>query len=684
MVLSVGAITVERVARHQVVAAPTLSAEPPAAPVKPLPLSPDAADSDAFDDWSSGGSDPAARFLASDTAHDGSSSLLVTRPATDTAGLTAALVQPVSVSTDAPMHLRFWAKAQSAEAGSLTAEISSTTTVSLPLPAGTYGWTQFTLAYTVPRGVKRAEIRFVSGAPTASTWIDDATVQGYGSTGVVLRNPGFERSSADLSITDPSLVFTTGDAVLHLRSRRSPAGPFTWSLTSMSGTKAAEGTGDVEDGAATVRLKAPQGYYTFAITATLAQVTASRSTNLVIFDPPPATSAATSPGDSFTGVGVHLGGESDQVLAQKLADLVAIGVRHVRTDATWGQIEKSPGVFTFPVDLDREVAAMQKAGIRPLLIPDYGNPLYDGGVTPSSPAGIAAYARFAAAVAAHYPQADIDVYNEFDFRFNKGRCGTTPQCYLQLLRPAAAAIRAASPQAAIGAPSTAGIGVNSDWLNAFVGGGGLADLSAISLHPYVQPAAPESLGPDLAALNTTVVAAHGGAPVPIWFSEFGYSTVPGWVNERHQAAYLVRSELVGLEHGMTRFYWYDAVDDSPIQLDLESNFGLFRRPTSFAPAAAVPKPAAAAMGIAARRLTTSSPPVVTEIGTGGLQTARLGTGSTTMTVVFSTGEAQRVTILGGGAVTSMTGERIDLRSDGTLRVGDDPIYISGTPRIVPE
>ncbi|WP_375399801.1 hypothetical protein [uncultured Amnibacterium sp.] len=676
--LTVGAITVERVARHHVVAAPTVSAGPPAAPVKPLPLSPEAADSDAFDDWSSGGSDPAARFLASDTAHDGSSSLLLTRPATDAAGLTASLVQPVSVSTDAPMHLRFWAKAQSAEAGSLTAQISSTTTVSLPLPAGTYDWTQFTLAYTVPKGVKRVEIRFVSGAPTTSTWIDDATVQGYGSTGVVLRNPGFEHSSADLSITDPSLVLTTGDAVLHLRSRRSPSGRFTWSLTSMSGAKAAEGTGDIEDGAATVRLKAPQGYYTFSITATLAQVTAQRSTNLVIFDAPPAIA----PGDSFTGVGVHLGGESDQVLAQKLADLVAIGVRYVRTDATWGQIEAAPGVFTLPVDLDREVAAMQKVGIRPLLIPDYSNPLYDGGVTPSSPAGIAAYARFAAAVAAHYPQADIDVYNEFDFRFNKGRCGTTPQCYLQLLRPAAAAIRAASPQAAIGAPSTAGIGVNADWLDGFVGGGGLADLSAISLHPYVQPAAPESLGADLAALNQKVAAAHGGVPIPIWFSEFGYSTVPGWVNERHQAAYLVRSELVGLEHGMTRFYWYDAVDDSPIQLDLESNFGLFRRPTSFAPAAAVPKPAAAAMGIAARRLTMSSPPAVTKIGTDGIQTVQLGKGSTAVTVVFSTGAAHRVTISGGGAVTSMTGERIDLRSDGTVRVGDDPIYIGGTPRIV--
>lgn len=679
VVLTLGGVSIERLARHPVARAPSPTATTTQTPpVTPIPLSPVAAGSDTFDDWSGAGSDPAVRFLASDTAHGGTSALLVMRPRTDPTGQTDSLSQPVAAATATPMHLRFWAKSTGAQAGAVTAQIMSpSATASLPLPAGTYGWTEFTLAYAVPKGVKQVEIRFVSAAPTESTWIDDASVQGYGSTGVVLRNHGFDSSSADLSLTNPTLVFTAGQADLNLRTRRGLTGRFTWTLDAADGGKAQSGSGSFASGSADVTITAPQGYYSFHVTAKLAQVTAHRSTDLLVLDSPTATAS----GASFTGVGVHLGGESDQVLAQKLADLVALGVRYVRTDATWSQIESAPGVYTFPVDLDREVAAMQKAGIRPLLIPDYSNPLYDGGVTPSSTEGVAAYARFAGALAAHYPQADIDVYNEFDFRFNRGACGTTPQCYLQLLRPTAAAIRAASPQAAIGAPSIAGVGVDTEWMNGFVQGGGLADLTAISIHPYVQPAAPESLGPDLAALDSTIQAAHDGSAVPVWFSEFGYSTVPGWVSEGHQAAYLLRSELVGLEHGMTRFYWYDAVDDSPMRLNLESNFGLFRRPSSFAPAAAAPKPAAAAMAIAARRLTTTAPPVVSRVGTSDVQVVRVGTGAGAVTVVFSTGAADRIRIPTGASVTTMTGERVTLSKDRAVRVGGEPIYLDGVARI---
>lgn len=680
--LTLGGITVSRVARQHATASPSPSAAPtaPVAPVAPATLRPVAADSDAFDDWTRGGADQSVRFLASDTAHDGRSSLRFTRPISDVGGLTDALIQTIAVTSGAPLHLSFWAKADQSTNGSVTAQIlSASTTAALPLPAGTYDWTRFTLSYQVPKGVKRVDVRFTSGAPTASTWIDDASAQGYGSIGVVLRNAGFESSSADLSISNTSLVLTTGDAVLRLRTRRVPSGRFTWSLATTGGKKAAEGAGVLRGGAASIPLPASQGYYIFSITATLAQVTAHRSTDVVILDSP----SATAPGTPFTGVGLHLGSDIDPAMSQQLADLSALGVRYVRTDANWTEIETAPGVFTFPAGLDRELAAIEQAGLRPLLIPDYSNPLYDDGRTPSSAAGIAAYARFAGALAAHYPQADIDVYNEFDFRFNTGRCGTSPECYLQLLRPAAAAIRAASPGAAIGAPSIAGIGVDSDWLNGFVQGGGLADLTAISIHPYVQPAPPESLDSDLSALDSRVRAAHADTPLPVWFSEFGYSTVPGWVSERLQAAYLVRSELVGLEHGMTRYYWYDAVNDSPLKLDLESNFGLFRRPTSFAPDAAVPKPAAAAMAIAARRIAASPVPLQRQIGSEGLESVELGVGQEQCTIVFSTGDPQRVRVGSGSTATTMTGDLIDLGADRVLLVGDNPVYLSGTPSITP-
>src|SRR5262249_34398899 len=71
------------------------------------------------------------------------------------------------------------------------------------------------------------------------------------------------------------------------------------------------------------------------------------------------------------GVNTHYGADVDPGIDR----FAAAGVRLVRNDLTWEQIEREPGQYDFSGP-DRVVAALERRGIRILFILDYGNPLY--------------------------------------------------------------------------------------------------------------------------------------------------------------------------------------------------------------------------------------------------------------------------------------------------------------------
>ena len=70
----------------------------------------------------------------------------------------------------------------------------------------------------------------------------------------------------------------------------------------------------------------------------------------------------------------------------------------VRIDLTWQEVERNPGVY----DFKRFDAQLDALGTRPLFILDYANVNHDKGIPPHTEAGRGAFARFAAAAAAHF------------------------------------------------------------------------------------------------------------------------------------------------------------------------------------------------------------------------------------------------------------------------------------------
>lgn len=677
VVLAVAAVTAAVVlTRGPTAAGPkatrSAAVRPAPAPGAPELLASTASRSDAFDDWTQGGHDAGVRFLAADDAHSGSFSLRVTRGAADTRGPTDHLDQSVPVPTDAPLHVSLFARSAGSAANAVLLQVDTGKVATLALPGGAYDWRRFSLATVVPAGVRSVTVRIVSAAPAQSVEIDDVVVQGTGSSGSQLQNPGFEGNSADLSIENASLLLPLGHGTLDLTTRRSTAGRIDWATSDSTGRVTARGSRPLLVGRASVSLAAvPEGLANLTVRAHFGSLVVQRRTRIVVLPPPPVD------GRTAFGVGIHLGGRSSDALRAMLADLAALGVTTVRTDAYWPLIERTRGRYEFPAELDAAIGAMRTNHLKPLLIPGYANPLYDGGRTPSSPEGIAAYARFAAAVAQHFPGADIDVYNEFDFRHNNGTCGRTAECYLRLLQPASAAIRGLHNGALISAPSITGTGIDFDWLRPFLAGGGARSMDALALHPYTQPAAPDTLGPDLDTLRTQLRQA-AGRDVPIWFTEIGWSTVPGWVDERIQAEDLIRTMAIALGHGVQRVYWYDAVDDSRLPLDLESNFGLFELPDSFAPHALVPKPAAAAEAFTARELAGCTGEGADAGLPAGVTSARFRCGGEVRRIVWGDPGVAAIKVRGTGVASTMVGARISLAPGMALDLAAGPVLLPGT------
>src|SRR5437868_12353189 len=72
--------------------------------------------------------------------------------------------------------------------------------------------------------------------------------------------------------------------------------------------------------------------------------------------------------------------------ARDVAMIAAAGFGFVRMDFFWAGIERQKGRYDFS-GYDHLVSALTGHGIRPLFILDYGNPLYDEGLSPHTDAG---------------------------------------------------------------------------------------------------------------------------------------------------------------------------------------------------------------------------------------------------------------------------------------------------------
>ncbi len=270
------------------------------------------------------------------------------------------------------------------------------------------------------------------------------------------------------------------------------------------------------------------------------------------------------------GINIHF----TQADSGELDLMEAGGFRFVRMDLFWHQIEREvKGRYDFSA-YDVLVEDMAARDIRIIFILDYGNDLYGGGNAHHLEEGRPAFARFAAAAAAHYRGQGIlwEIWNEPNLE-KFWHAPPDPLNYADLAFQVITAIRREDPSAWIVGPATAGF--PWPYLETLADGGLFNKLDAVTVHPY-RHEHPESVWEDYARLRGILDRVSPEREIPIIAGEWGYSTVEGGPTEEQQARYVVRQWLSHLAEDVDLSIWYDWRNDGTDSRNVEHNFGLVR------------------------------------------------------------------------------------------------------------
>ncbi|WP_130177851.1 glycosyl hydrolase [Cryobacterium sp. SO1] len=490
----------------------------------------------------------------------------------------------------------------------------------------TTAWDEQTWAYTTGAAETSLPVSFLTVGPTTDISIDQLTMTAAGAADNLLVNASFESFAADNPrITNDSLMLTSGREATLGVSWRVPGA--SWTITDETGTTVTTGELDLQPGLAVVSLQdLDPGYYSIDIVNN-DNGSDNIQTSLAVVDPFAENHPET---DDRFGVGVHLSQpfvNSGQVAGE-------IGFSHMRTDARWRTTEVSPGEYVFPALEDGMIQDYADHGVEMLPLSVYNNKLYDGGKTPSTPEGLAAYAAYTNAVVAHYGSASVEVYNEFNNPpMNKGACGPTATCYMPMLKATAERVKADHPETLIIGPSIAR--TDDIFLTELYKAGGLDYLDAVSWHPYdYSPGiGPEFLEASLQNQVAKMKEYNDGVAKPIWITELGWSTA-GYT-EQEQADNLVRAQAISLANGVERFYWYDLVNDETDLTHHEGNFGLVRQVTEEVPLFA-PKPSAVAQAVLIREIAGKPYTSRDELADTSVYSYVFGTGAEATRVAWAT------------------------------------------------
>lgn len=540
--------------------------------------------------------------------------------------------------------------------------MGSEATQAFQFPTEVSEWTPVSWTYTTAPGETSIQLAIAASGPIKGFVLDQLSASPTAGGANVVANGSFDKFSSPNRIASDSLILTTGSAAVDVAwfTRN-----VSWSVADEAGTPVGSGTQPTDGGIASVPLETlVQGYY--ALTVDDADAPGKPiSMDVMILDDEVA------PVDTRFGVA----GKIYRPFYQGVEGVTAqVGITSVRSDVNW-LAEEIPGQYDFDPTWDDLYSRFNNLGVSVLPLSIGKNPNYDGGKTPSSAAGAAAYGQFSKAIVDRFGQPAVEIQNELNTkRFNTSTCGIAASCYLPLLRASYEAVKSAHPEALVVGPANAQ--QDDPFLTALYQAGGLDYLDAVSYHPY--EATPEPLIGNIQQAQARIAEYSGGAHKPIWLTEFGWTSNNGPDSETLQADYLVRSEVIAFANGVERAYWYSLVNDSTDASDHEGNFGLFRSATDKVPFE--PKLTAMAQALLIRQI-GGKEFVANESLSGSVYSYLFGTGEDAVRVAWSTsGGSVNFASDVALSVTTATGVASVIEPvDGqvSVPVGEKPVYVEG-------
>jgi hypothetical protein len=323
------------------------------------------------------------------------------------------------------------------------------------------------------------------------------------------------------------------------------------------------------------------------------------------------------------------------------------GTLSVRDGAPWSRGEPSPGRYDLAQASPLDAICQSGGSVVLTLVPRH--PSYDDNLTVNSPPAIAAFARYAAAVAERYGAclAAIEVGNEINDARNLPYPPDVdvPTSYVALVRAVRAELRRRGVAAAVLGGSTNVIGTG--FLDTLFAAGLLEVADGIAVHPYRSQA--ESVDFEIDHLRA-VMRGHGRVR-PIWATEFS----DNYATPEIAAEELVKMVTLLSAAGLARAYWYALIDQSWFR-----NMGLYE-------ANGRAKPAAAAFAqMAALSAAARAAPV--DLGDPGIRLYRFGSGE--------------FVLWGGGGSVAFDGARSVRDAYGRAGSAATPITPGQLPQIV--
>ena len=311
--------------------------------------------------------------------------------------------------------------------------------------------------------------------------------------------------------------------------------------------------------------------------------------------------------DSRFGVVSHLSWGflyDSEKIEQALAMMNAAGMRWVRVNWTWKDMQPEPGAFDFSqFDLVAQLAAEHDIQLLAILL---AVPAWASNAPPDliaergSLSPVDKYRPREIEDWLHYVRQSVERYDGDGFDDAPGspriaywevwnepnlRWAWPPEPnadeYLELLQATAGAIRATDPTAQVVLGGISGSGVNAEgsgYLQRLYAAGAADYFDVVSIHHYLHPVQGdiERLQRGLDSTRQ-VMDAYGDTDVPLWLTEIGWSDAPdAWglptATQEDIASFLAQVYTTPLT--VDKIFWYNFRNIFDQSAEVEHNFGL--------------------------------------------------------------------------------------------------------------
>lgn len=242
-----------------------------------------------------------------------------------------------------------------------------------------------------------------------------------------------------------------------------------------------------------------------------------------------------------------------------LARLLGFGAVRMHNALLWGQFEKEQGRIDWSLE-EPFIRVVHAAGLAPLAIADTV-PFWAWNPQTSGPQDINTYGRMIEVMVRKWAPLirDWEIINEPVVHY-------APEIYFPMLKTAYQGAKKVDPHCNI--VGVCGFFEDEKLMPYVFQNGGLNYMDVLSIHPYACFGRTPEAGMPRIWDGIRERMRRYGLERPIWSTEFGWrasdwqlgpdheGSVKDLPNERVQAEYAVRSQILSFAHGVTRFYYF--------------------------------------------------------------------------------------------------------------------------------